>query len=85
MSLFEDIVNLLSISDSPLRLRVSFCRICDMTNQEIAKIERQQREMNQNISRLQKELMFCKNSMEVKILSESILDKRVSLTVTYLS
>ncbi len=49
-----------------------------MTNNEIAKIERHQRDINKEINKLQKELLFCKNSLEVKIMSDRIFDKRVS-------
>ena len=53
-----------------------------MTNQEIARIEKQQRETNKRIESLQKELLFCKNSYEVKIMSEKILDYKVSQTIS---
>ena len=54
-----------------------------MTNTEIAKIERHQRDINKEINKLQKELLFCKNSLEVKIMSDRIFDKRVSCPVIF--
>merc|ERR1712179_815647 len=59
-------------------LSQEYQKICDMTNQEIARIEKQQRETNKRIESLQKELLFCKNSYEVKIMSEKILDYKES-------
>ena len=58
-----------------------FHSICGITANEIAKIERHQRQINTEINKLQKELQFCKNSLEVKILSDRIFDKRVSVSL----
>ena len=45
-----------------------------MTAAEIAKIEKRQREINNDISKLQAELNECRNSIEVKAVSEKIID-----------
>ena len=55
-------------------------RVCDMTAQEIMRIEKNQRKTNRKIAQLQKELMFCKNSLEVKVMSERLLGKQVSVS-----
>lgn len=65
-------------------LTIFFFSICDITANEIAKIERHQREINNEINKLQKELQFCKNSLEIKIMSDRIFDKRVCFRILLL-
>lgn len=72
------------LSMSILMYNNTYYRVCEDTNQEILKIERQQRQANRKIEKLQKQLLQCKNSMEVKIMSERILDRQVSLILTSL-
>ena len=52
--------------------------MCEETSQEILKIEKQQRDTNRKIAKLQAKLSSCKNSMEVKVMSERILAAHVS-------
>ena len=58
--------------------------MCEQTSQEIAKIERSQRDLNAEIDRLKRDLSTLKNPVDVKILSERILDKRVSAHCSYI-
>ncbi|ELT87221.1 hypothetical protein CAPTEDRAFT_221900 [Capitella teleta] len=57
-------------------LSKEYQKICEITGQEIVKIEREQRQTRKRIEDLQKELMFCKNSQEVKRLSDNIFGKK---------
>ena len=56
---------------------VTLFRVCQETNHEIARIERKKVEKGREIEELKKQILFCKNSMEIKIMSEKILDKKV--------
>ena len=53
------------------------CRICDQAASDIQKIERQKLEMTRKIDDLRKEIMYAKSVVEIKIISEKVLDKKV--------
>ena len=57
-------------------LSQEYQKVCQQTAQDMLKFERQKRDSNRQIAQLQKEILFCKNSLEIKILSEEILDKK---------
>lgn len=49
-------------------------KICEETDQEIYELKRRQRESNIEFNKLSKELMMTKNPLDLKILSDKILD-----------
>lgn len=55
-----------------------FYRICEETDQEIYELKRRQRESNIEFNKLSKELMMTKNPLDLKILSDKILELYVS-------
>ena len=52
-------------------------RICDQTDQEILELEKKQRDTNREFNNLTRELMFTKNPVDLRILSDKILGLRV--------
>ncbi|XP_064608958.1 protein FAM227B-like [Liolophura sinensis] len=67
----ELITNTLSLSDN---LNREYQKICEHTDRQIMELEKQKRETNREIDKLQRELLFTKNSVELKILSEKIME-----------
>lgn len=65
--------NTLSMSDA---LSKEYQRICEQTDQEIMELERKQRDINKEFNNLTRELMFTKNPVDLKILSDKILGLR---------
>ncbi|XP_046358597.2 protein FAM227B-like [Haliotis rufescens] len=63
--------NTLALSDA---LNKEYQRICEETNNEIYELERKKRDMNREIDSLQKELLFTRNPLDLKILSERIME-----------
>ena len=53
------------------------CRICDQTDQEILDLEKRQRDTNREFNNLTRELMFTKNPVDLRILSDKIIGLRV--------
>lgn len=49
-------------------------KICDETDQEIYELKRKQRESNLEFNKLSKELMITKNPLDLKILSDKIIE-----------
>ncbi|CAG2252519.1 unnamed protein product [Mytilus edulis] len=49
-------------------------KICEETDQEIYELKRRQRESNMEFNKLSKELMMTKNPLDLKILSDKILE-----------
>ena len=54
-------------------------RMCEETDQEIYELKRKQRESNMEFNRLSKELMLTKNPLDLKILSDKIIELYVSI------
>lgn len=65
--------NTLSMSDA---LSKEYQKICEQTDQEIMELERKQRDINREFNNLTRELMFTKNPVDLKILSDKILGLR---------
>ncbi|XP_064619061.1 protein FAM227B-like [Lineus longissimus] len=63
-------------------LSKEYQRICDQTNQEILRIERKKIDTNREIDALQKEILFNRNPVDLKIMSEKILEMRERNTPT---
>ncbi|CAH1797810.1 unnamed protein product [Owenia fusiformis] len=59
-----------------VKLGQEYKKICDVTHQEIMKVEKKRRETNREIDRLRKEVLLVRSNLELKILSEKILDKK---------
>ena len=56
-----------------------FSRICEQTDQEILDLEKRQVVTNREFNNLTKELMFTKNPVDLRILSDKIIGLRVSM------
>jgi len=56
-----------------------FSRICEQTDQEILDLEKRQVVTNREFNHLTKELMFTKNPVDLRILSDKIIGLRVSV------
>ena len=54
-------------------------RMCEETDQDIYELKRKQRESNMEFNRLSKELMLTKNPLDLKILSDKIIELYVSI------
>ncbi|XP_052791484.1 protein FAM227B-like isoform X2 [Mya arenaria] len=67
------IQNTLAMTDA---LSKEYQRICDETDAEIYELERRQATTNREFNKLTKELMFTKNPVDLKILSDKIIGLR---------
>ncbi|KAL4227293.1 hypothetical protein ACF0H5_012739 [Mactra antiquata] len=67
------IQNTLALTDA---LSKEYQRICDQTDQEILDLEKKQRDTNREFNSLTRELMFTKNPVDLRILSDKIVGLR---------
>ncbi|XP_053405704.1 protein FAM227B-like isoform X2 [Mercenaria mercenaria] len=67
------IQNTLAMTDALSR---EYQKICDQTDQEILELEKKQRDTNKEFNSLTKELMFTKNPVDLRILSDKIIGLR---------
>ena len=66
-------------------LHVYVCRICDETDAELMELERRQAAANREFHALTKELMFTRNPVDLRILSDKIIGLRVCTLNLFIS
>jgi len=78
---YQDLIQ--ETSETQKKLSKEYTKICSMTQREINKIERHQRETSRKIEELQQSITHCHSSIDITLLKEKIFDSKVRLSFLY--